>query len=68
MIIREKIYAYLEDHPGRSAFEIAAAIDEKVQSVASMLVKEVQLGRLTRKRDDDHKGPKGGHVYYRETV
>jgi hypothetical protein len=64
MIIREKIYAYLDDHPGRSAFEIATAIDEKIQSVASLLVKDIHLGRLTRKQDEDHHGPKGGYVYY----
>ena len=67
MIIREKIYVYIEDHPGRSAFEIAVGIDELVQSVASLLAKEAKEGRLVRKRDAEHHGPKGGNVYYLPT-
>jgi DNA-binding NarL/FixJ family response regulator len=65
LTLRERVLLHLTVHPGKSATEIAHALDAKIQSVASIVVQELHAGNLTRRRDAQHRGPKGGNVYFR---
>lgn len=63
--LRERIVAYVRQHPGKTATQIASALQHGNDAVASTLLKEVKEGALERRPGE---GPRGGFSYYPTTT
>lgn len=59
--LKDRILAYVASRPGKSATEIAHALDAKGASVSSALCVFTNIGQVIRKEGE---GPRGGYVYF----
>ncbi len=59
--LRASILAYVEEHPGETATQVARALQHNGDAVASTLLKEVREGTLERRAGQ---GPRGGFAYF----
>lgn len=59
--LKSRILSFVRANPGKSATEIANALEAKKDSVASTLCVFTETGILRREGD---KGPRGGYIYF----
>lgn len=56
MTQKEKVVEYVRNNPGKTAVQIAKAVELKTNNVSSILIKGFDSGIFTRKKPDGAKG------------